>query len=687
MNHLRLFLLIASFLIINIFNISSQEEKSKIESMTRDEILQMSTDQLLALPLEDLMALANKLGVSIDELLKMQTSVASHTELTQRETPGIISIITSEEIRNSGARDLTDVLKLVPGIDFEYDVDGVVGIGFRGSWVHEGKALILIDGQMMNDLVYYNTPFGNHFDVSQIKKIEIVRGPGSAMYGGNAELCVISITTKNGEDLKGVAATATYGQLPQSLGRLNGSLMAGTKVGKWDIALKTFFAEANRSNGKYITNPDSGNKAFIQDFAINGSKIQTQNVNFSLRRQDLSFQFIYDNYNTQALADTSLTFLKFKNITSSLKYNFKLSDKVSLVPLLSYQYSQPYNDTLLSSRSYVVQRYKIGASLNYNISENLNMNCGGEYYTDMGQITDLTLGSHNLNVKNTSLYMQLLWKIKHFNIIAGGRVENNNAYGSAFVPRFGITRVIKRLHFKLLASEAFRSPSIGNIDVSNNLKVEKTLVVEAEAGFKINSNMFVTGNIYDISITNPIIYFDNGNLAATPGTDWGYTNASKQGSNGFELEYRYKYTWGFSTINYSFYTEKWKSAPDYYTAAGYPNVVLGMPQSKFTILNSIKLSEKIDVTPSMIYCSKRYGYIQDAEWNTAIKEYPSSIIVNLNLSFSNILAKGLNLDLGIFNILNDKSALIQPYNGGYPPYPGREREFVIRLNYNFRMEK
>ena len=146
MNKIKLLCLFTCFLTVFILKISSQERKIQIESMTRDEILQLNSDQLLALPLEDLVKLADKLGVSMDELLKMQTSVASQTSFTPRETPGIISIVTEEEIRTSGARDMIDVLKLVPNFDFEYDVDGVIGLGFRGSWVHEGKALILLDG-------------------------------------------------------------------------------------------------------------------------------------------------------------------------------------------------------------------------------------------------------------------------------------------------------------------------------------------------------------------------------------------------------------------------------------------------------------------------------------------------------------------------------------------------------------
>ncbi len=302
----------------------------------------------------------------------------------------------------------------------------------------------------------------------------------------------------------------------------------------------------------------------------------------------------------------------------------------------------------------------------------------------MVKLPILLYGSHKLQLYNSALYLQILWKIMHFNIVAGGRGEYNNAYGSSFAPRLGITRVFDKLHFKLLASEAFRAPSVGNIDVSNNLKVERTLVLETEIGYKINDNMFVTGNIFDISITNPIIYYDDDNPASVPGTDWYYKNSPKQGSDGFELEYRYKYVWGFSTINYSFYTDKWKSIPENYQVPGNPNAVLGLPQNKFTLLSSFKFNNNIYITPSVIYSGLRYGYPLS---DIVINKYDPSILLNLNFSFNNIVTKGLNLDLGAFNILNDKSVLLQPYNGGYPPYPGMEREFVARLTYNFKFNK
>jgi outer membrane receptor for ferrienterochelin and colicin len=266
----------------------------------------------------------------------------------------------------------------------------------------------------------------------------------------------------------------------------------------------------------------------------------------------------------------------------------------------------------------------------------------------------------------------------HFNLILGGRYEYNYTYGSAFAPRIGLTRVFNKFHFKILASQAFRTPSIGNIDVSHNLKVEKTLVLETEVGYKINDNMFVTGNIFDITIKDPIIYYDDNSIAQIPGTDWGYTNASIQGSDGLELEYRYKYVWGFSTINYSIYTERWKQIPDYYSVPGHPNTVLGLPQNKLTLLSNFKLADNSSISPSIIYTGVRYGY---ALGGIAIQNFNPTVLINLNYTLNNILTKGLNLDFGVFNILNVQSPYIEPYNGGYPPYPGLGREIIARLTY------
>src|SRR5689334_12368285 len=128
----------------------------------------------------------------LQKILNKNVAVSAQ-KLSSRETPGIISVITAEEIQNSGARDMIDVLRLVPGFDVLQDLQFVMGMGLRGNWANEGKVLVLLDGQPLNELLYQSVALGNRLPVDAIERIEIIRGPGSAIYGGSAEYGVINI--------------------------------------------------------------------------------------------------------------------------------------------------------------------------------------------------------------------------------------------------------------------------------------------------------------------------------------------------------------------------------------------------------------------------------------------------------------------------------------------------------------
>src|SRR5512133_1030997 len=321
-------------------------DSAKISVMTREEIMALTQDDLLELSMENLVFLAGKMGISIDELLNMKTSVASKTILTPRETPGIISVITKDEIRNSGARDMIDVLRMIPGFDFGYDVQGVIGAGLRGNWVHEGKILMMIDGQPINELSYANVPFGNHIPVDQIKRVEIIRGPGSAIYGGTAELGVINIITQTGKDLNGAEISRTYGQMQHSMGRDNVSISTGLMVKNWDISAQEFIAKANRSDQPFIEYIDNHDNKI--DLSEGGSRINTHQFNLAASNEKLSMRFIYDDYKSRynyyedsATGNLGAT-NEFRNMLGEIKYKYKLSDKVSLIPGFKYKYSRPY---------------------------------------------------------------------------------------------------------------------------------------------------------------------------------------------------------------------------------------------------------------------------------------------------------------------------------------------------------
>ena len=116
---------------------------------------QLDSAAIYSMSLEELLNIKSS-GVSseMESLINSLIGVASKKPLSSRKTPSIVTVISQDEIRRSGARDIIDILRLVPGFDFGLDVQGTVGIGVRGNWAHEGKLLLMLDGQEMNEILY-----------------------------------------------------------------------------------------------------------------------------------------------------------------------------------------------------------------------------------------------------------------------------------------------------------------------------------------------------------------------------------------------------------------------------------------------------------------------------------------------------------------------------------------------------
>lgn len=150
---------------------------------------QLSTEDLMNLPIED--------------LLNMQISVATKTATSLQDAPSTVSVITGEEIRNMGARTIADVLRTVPGFDIVLPTNSPQHrIYIRGmtSALSNEKVKFMIDGHSMQ--AFWGEPL-EHLDrmpLAGIKKIEIIRGPGSALYGTGAFLGLINVITQEGGD-------------------------------------------------------------------------------------------------------------------------------------------------------------------------------------------------------------------------------------------------------------------------------------------------------------------------------------------------------------------------------------------------------------------------------------------------------------------------------------------------------
>lgn len=163
-------------------------------------------------------------------------------ELPISKAPGSVTVITAQQIRESGARTIPELLRLVAGVNIRWN-PMVQTIDMRGFGENPFTSRVLL----MIDDVPYNAwdkggfpqhPSFDFFVLQNIKRIEVMRGPGSALYGENAYWGVINIVTLSGEDLQGARTEIFAGE------RVTGSV--GTYYGQ------RFDAGSIFASGKFV---------------------------------------------------------------------------------------------------------------------------------------------------------------------------------------------------------------------------------------------------------------------------------------------------------------------------------------------------------------------------------------------------------------------------------------------------
>lgn len=174
------------------------------------------------------------LQLSGDEKL---ISIATGTARPVSKAPAVATVITAEDIRNSGVTTLTEVFERVPGLHVitSHGKTQSPTYAIRGINTEQGPhTLFLVNGHDITFIQTGNLPAGFQFPLASVARIEIIRGPGSAVYGADAFSGVINIITKTDADIEGFKAGAkagsfdTQGAWGQYGGVLNGWHVAAT---------------------------------------------------------------------------------------------------------------------------------------------------------------------------------------------------------------------------------------------------------------------------------------------------------------------------------------------------------------------------------------------------------------------------------------------------------------------------
>lgn len=154
---------------------------------------------------------------SLEELLSIEVTVegASRRAQSLSEAPASVTIVTRDEIRRLGHRSLSDVLAGVRSFDVtddrNYEHLGVRGFNPLGDF--NSRVLLLVDGHRVNNVLYDSAAIGLEFpvDIGLVERVEVIRGPGSALYGSNAFFAVVNVITRRGADVDGVELTGGVG--------------------------------------------------------------------------------------------------------------------------------------------------------------------------------------------------------------------------------------------------------------------------------------------------------------------------------------------------------------------------------------------------------------------------------------------------------------------------------------------
>jgi iron complex outermembrane receptor protein len=155
--------------------------------------------------------------LSLEQLMDLEVTSVAKKPQKFSEAAAAIYVITQEDIRRSGATTIPELLRMAPGVDVAQVNSSVWAVSARGmNGRFANKLLVLIDGRSVYTPIFGGVTWDiQSVPLGDIDRIEVIRGPGGALWGANAVNGVINIITKNASETQGVLASATAGSIDQ----------------------------------------------------------------------------------------------------------------------------------------------------------------------------------------------------------------------------------------------------------------------------------------------------------------------------------------------------------------------------------------------------------------------------------------------------------------------------------------
>ncbi|MBF0352380.1 MAG: TonB-dependent receptor [SAR324 cluster bacterium] len=535
---------------------------------------------------------------SLEDLLSTElVTITSRQAQTVDEVPNIVTIITEEDIRSSGAQTLGEILQYVPGIqvrrgnafEFEAGYPGEV-MTMRGVILGDNRpVLIMINGHRINSVQTGGTndvfPF---IPLQQVRRIEIIRGPGAARYGTGAFSGVVNIITREGGDLRGVESTTTF----TNHEGFTQSLTVGNKQGNWEYLFHGMY-KAEKGQNHRLDKTFGGSENVYDGIQMDDASVSLKFKRFFFKYQ----QSHYENdpftiFKNPALDDDPQLFARGRSSLSSLEYEVPLKqgsilfdlqysrftsalvgpvlESRSLATLASQAVPEEYQDSFYNlflelfpkgmlygtySRENrlagnvqwtqkVGEHHVLDAGINL-IQETIEENGFIRNFIETPEFSPLPVASlhYQTGLKDKSrtiegVYFQDNMRITSWlSMYLGARYDEYSDFGHTFNPRGGLVlRLTDQQVVKLLYGSAFRAPSFVErfsfqpfplVITENELKPETVHTWEGAYHYGISQSYKFKLNAYQSRIENIII----------PG-DGGTKNGAASNIQGLETEFK-----------------------------------------------------------------------------------------------------------------------------------------------------
>lgn len=469
--------------------------------------------------------------MSLEDLMNLKVVTASKTIQKTSEAPAIVTVITADDIQKLGATSLEDLLRIVPGFDSMKRAE-VPTINYSVRGLPLAKIKFLINGYELANLSDAPNYYMAFFPIEIIKRIEIIRGPGSALYGTNAFNAVIQIFTQDGNDESEVGLeVGSYNSIRPSIAytvnKDNFSTYIYADIFKTDgsseliekdFASRIFSPElsstpgytTNNADGGFLTIHSSLNKLTLDIFATSlnlkepvgrtfslvddgNIKAEAYNVGlsyetpfrnkngiFSIKGYQYyhSHDFLYEMFNeeiSEVVFHNSPGYQLLANPTISLQ-------QTGIEVGMQYQLSPTLNIVAGSSFEYQNQ-YDIKHSATYNTTP-IDITFDGTIYppgASFGSKRDITeLANWNEEKQRDvfATFAQCTLDIKKAiglenlysaAITIGARYDYYSDVGKSINPRFGlVVAPTEKLYFKGLYGSAFYAPVMLSLYSKNN---------------------------------------------------------------------------------------------------------------------------------------------------------------------------------------------------------------------------